>query len=80
MLDSLDGVFDVVALVFLLAILAGGVVLVVWLGSLPGSLARGRNHPQADAVSALGWMGVLLVPFWPVALAWALAEPAEGKP
>lgn len=75
MLDSLDGLFDAVAVVFLLAILVGGVVLVVWLGSLPGGIAQRRRHPRAAAVTARGWLGILFVPFWPVALAWALAEP-----
>lgn len=78
MLDSLDGLFDAVALIFLLAILVAAVVGAVWLGSLPGTIARERGHPQADAVSVLGWVGVLFVFLWPVALAWAFTRPAAG--
>jgi hypothetical protein len=88
MLDSLDWLFDTVALVFLFLILATLNVAFVWLGSLPGNIAGKRAHPQADAVSALGWLGLLFVILWPIALAWAFvrspiaaAPPAkEGGP
>ena len=73
-LDSLDWLFDSVALVFLGVILTILVVGFVWLGSLPGDIARKRNHPQADAVTALGWVGLLFVILWPVALAWAFVR------
>lgn len=76
MLDSLDGLFDVVALIFWGLILATLVIGFVWLGSLPGDIARKRNHPQADAVTALGWVGLLFVVLWPLALAWAFVRPA----
>jgi hypothetical protein len=71
MLDSLDWLFDTIALVFLGLILTILVVGFVWLGALPGDIARKRNHPQADAVTALGWVGLLFVILWPVAFAWA---------
>ena len=36
-------------------------VLVVWavLASLPGKIARSRNHPHADAINVAGWLGAL---------------------
>ncbi len=74
MLDSLDGLFDIVALIFLGVIVAILVVGVVWLGSLPRSIAHKRGHPQAEAVTVLGWMGVLFVVLWPVAFAWAFVR------
>ncbi len=75
MLDSLDGLFDIVALVFLVALVALAIVGLVWLGSLPGGIARRRGHPQTDAVTVLGWIGLLFVVLWPVALAWAFVRP-----
>ena len=49
--------------------LLGGFVL---LGYLPGRIARDRNHPQADAVSVCGWVGVLTLGLLlPVAYVWA---------
>ena len=35
-------------------VLAGYVIYK--LGSLPGSIARSRGHPQADAINICGWM------------------------
>lgn len=79
MLDSLDWLFDTVALIFLLLIVGLLIVLVVWLGALPGNIARQRQHPQADAINVLGWMGVLFVPLWPIAFAWGFVRrPTAG--
>lgn len=48
------------------------------LGGLPGAIARSRNHPQADAINICGWMGIITVVLWPLALVWAYLAP--GKP
>ena len=45
------------------------------LGGLPGAIARARNHPQADAINVCGWMGIITLVLWPVALAWIYTEP-----
>lgn len=71
MLDSIDGLFDVVAFVFLIVIVAIVIVGIVWLGSLPGAIAHKRNHPQAEAITVLGWLGVLFIVLWPIAFTWA---------
>lgn len=44
------------------------------LGGLPGAIARARNHPQADAINVCGWMGIITLVLWPVALVWAYLE------
>jgi cytochrome b561 len=41
------------------------------LGRLPGEVARSRNHPQAEAINICGWMGVITLVLWPLALVWA---------
>jgi hypothetical protein len=48
------------------------------LGGLPGSIARSRGHPQADAINVCGWMGVITIVLWPIALVWAHLVP--GRP
>src|SRR5437899_551894 len=48
------------------------------LGGLPGAIARSRNHPQADAIAICGWMGIVTLVLWPVAMVWAYLAP--GKP
>ena len=48
-------------------------VLLWLLGSLPGKIARSRNHPQAEAITVCGWLGLLLTGglLWVVAMVWA---------
>jgi hypothetical protein len=48
------------------------------LGSLPGSIARSRNHPQTDAINICGWMGIITIVLWPIAMVWAYLVP--GRP
>lgn len=48
------------------------------LGSLPGDIARARNHPQADAISICGWMGIVTLVLWPVAMVWTHLNPARS--
>ena len=71
---------DVFAIV-ILAVL--GLTLVgVWvlLGMMPGRIARGRNHPQADAVSVCGWWGVITMGLLlPVAFIWAYYKPVDDR-
>lgn len=48
----------------------------VWLGGLPGSIARSRGHPNASAISVCGWVGIITFGvFWLVALVWAYTNP-----
>ena len=63
---------------FIILLLLG--LLVLWLfvelGSLPGKKAHERNHPQAEAINILGWLGLLLGGVgWVVALVWAYTTP-----
>ncbi len=65
-------VLDIFALV-VIAVLIGVVIwLVVLLGNMPGEIARKRNHPQAEAITALGWIGLITMGIsWFVAIVWA---------
>jgi hypothetical protein len=56
-------------------VLAG--VVIYKLGSLPGSIARARRHPQAEAINVCGWMGIITIVLWPVAMVWAHLVPGQ---
>lgn len=62
-----------------MAVLVAVVIwLVVLLGPLPGKIARGRDHPQADAKFVLGWIGLITLGVaWLVALVWAYTRPSS---
>ena len=57
-----------------LAIIAAAIF--VELAQLPGKKAREREHPQADAINVLGWLGLVTAgPGWIVAMVWAYTRP-----
>src|SRR5271166_4178743 len=45
--------------------------LAVFVLGLPGRIAVARNHPEADAVNLMGWVGFVAVVPWIQALIWA---------
>jgi hypothetical protein len=45
--------------------------LAIFILNLPGRIAIARNHPEADAVNAMGWVGFLAVVPWIQAFIWA---------
>jgi len=71
-------VLDIFALVVIAILIAVVIWLVVLLGSTPGNIARKRNHPQAEAITALGWIGIITLGVsWFIAIVWAYYIPAE---
>lgn len=62
--------------VFIVIIVASLVVFVA-LAQLPGKIAKGRNHPQAEAINVAGWLGLLLTfgIVWALAMIWAFTKP-----
>lgn len=50
-------------------------VVIYKLGSLPGSIAASRGHPQAEAINICGWMGIITIVLWPIAMVWAHLAP-----
>ena len=67
---TLPSFFILVALGFV------GLMIFLWLGSLPGKRAAQRNHPQAEAINVLGWVGLAFGGVgWIVALTWAHMKP-----
>ncbi len=67
---------DIFALIVIAILLAAVIWLVVFLGNVPGDIARKRNHPQSEAISALGWIGLITMGVgWFVAMVWAYYKP-----
>lgn len=75
---TIDG-FDLFAFLVLAVLLSTIVVIIVFLGSLPGKIATSRNHPYATAVTAAGWLSLLsLGVLWPIAFIWAFIPPRSS--
>jgi Protein of unknown function (DUF3302) len=69
---------DIFAFLVMGVIIAAIAVAAVVLGGLPGKIAAGRNHPQAEAVKMCGWIGILTLGLlWPVAFIWAYTNPTR---
>ena len=56
-------------IIFMMIIMLAAAI--VYIGSIPGKIARGRNHPWPDAVNTASWIGLATGVFWPIALIWA---------
>ncbi len=72
---------DVFAWIVLLILVASVVAMFFIAGSLPGHIAKSRNHPWAEAVQVAGWVTLICgFALWPVALIWAYVDvPAPRK-
>ena len=71
---------DIFAWIVLLVLAISAIVVIVVLGSLPGKIARRRNHPYAQAVTVAGWIGLVFIALWPVALIWAYVDIPRAAP
>lgn len=70
---------DIFALIVIAILIAVVIWLVVLLGSMPGNIAKKRGHPQAEAIQALGWIGLITFGIsWFIAIVWAYTNPS-GK-
>ena len=72
---------EVFALIVLAVLCAAAIWLVVVIGNIPGYVARAVDHPQADAINMLAWLGLLTLGIgWFVALVWAKTKPVFPGP
>ena len=62
---------DKVALFIIFMLIIMVAAAIVFIGSIPGKIARKRNHPWPDAVNTASWIGLATGVFWPIALIWA---------
>ena len=51
------------------------VIGIIKIHELPGEIAARRKHPQAEAIRICSLMGLIIFPFWMVALLWAYMRP-----
>ena len=70
--------FDIIAFVVFGVLIVAAVVIVVWLGQLPGRIAQKRGHPQAAAITAASWVGLATGGvLWLIAFIWAFLTPVS---
>ena len=62
-------------LIFFVIVLV--VYMIVVLHMLPGKIAKKKNHPQQKAIEICSLMGLIIFPFWMVAMVWANFNPPE---
>lgn len=66
---------DIFAWIVLIVLAVSTVVVVIFLAMLPGSVARARGHPWAQAVNVAGWVTLFFgFVLWPAALIWAYVD------
>lgn len=62
-------VLNILTIVVMIVLVALTGVILAYLGMLPGKIAKGRNHPQAEAINVASWLGIItLGVLWPFAL------------
>ncbi|QFU77299.1 DUF3302 domain-containing protein [Halioglobus maricola] len=70
-------ILEIFALIVLGVLCAAAIWLIVLIGNIPGNIARTAEHPQAEAISILAWVGLLTGGIgWGLALVWAKIKPA----
>jgi hypothetical protein len=71
---------DVMALFCLAMMAVIFVSIFIFLGSLPGQIAKKRGHPNAKAIPVGGWATlVFALVGWPFVLMWAMAKQDSKK-
>jgi hypothetical protein len=66
---------DIFAWIVMLILVVSAVAMVFIAGSLPGYIAKSRNHPWAQAVQVAGWVTLICgFALWPIALIWAFVD------
>lgn len=65
------GFWDYVTFAAMFVIGVAVLAAAVFILGLPGRIAIARNHPEADAVNVMGWVGFLAVVPWIQAFIWA---------
>ena len=66
--------YDYLTFLFLVVLIVVFFYVLIQLGSLPGKIAERRNHPHAEAVKIVGWIGLFTIFPWIHAIIWALHE------
>lgn len=71
---------EIFALIVIGVLVAAAIWLIVLIGNIPGNMARTAEHPQAEAINMLAWIGLLTGGIgWGVALVWAKVRPSAAN-
>ncbi|NOQ14284.1 MAG: DUF3302 domain-containing protein [Methyloprofundus sp.] len=73
--------YEMIKTISLLLILFSVIIIalaVIFVHTMPGKIARSRNHPQAEAIEITSLLGLLVFPLWMAALIWAYIKPTQG--
>jgi hypothetical protein len=71
---------DIFAWIVLIVLTASAIGVFCIAGWLPGHIAKVRDHPWADAVTAAGWITLICgFALWPIALIWAYVDVPERR-
>ena len=68
---------DVIGGVLSLALLVLAIWGICYLCTMPGKIAKERNHPSTDAINICAWIGLLFWPCLVAAFIWAHTVPAK---
>jgi hypothetical protein len=64
-------------LIFVLLVIVTAVIVI--LGSLPGKIAKERNHPYLEAVNVASWVSIFTGILWPLVFIWAFLPVPTGR-
>ena len=65
------GFYDYLTFASILIVVIGFLTVLCLILGLPGRIARNRNHPEANAIYVMGWLGFLGGVPWIQAFIWA---------
>jgi len=63
--------YDWLLFLYLIVVIVAGFAVILYILALPGKIAISRNHPHAETVKIMGYVGALPVFPWLHALIWA---------
>ncbi len=66
--------YDYWTFAFLVVAIIAFFYILIQIGGLPGKIAERRNHPHAEAVKIVGWIGLFTVFPWIHAIIWAIHD------
>lgn len=66
--------YDYWTFAFLVVAIIAFFYILIQVGGLPGKIAERRNHPHAEAVKIVGWIGLFTVFPWIHAIIWSIHD------
>ena len=72
--------YEMIKTTSLLLILFSVIIIalaIIFVHTMPGKIARSRNHPQAEAIEITSLLGLLVFPLWMASLIWAYIKPTQ---